>query len=316
MKLFVSGVSGLLGLNVAMLSRSRFQVSGSYYSHTVASDGLAAVPMDATLPGHLERFLRELQPDAIIHTAGLTNVEECEANPELACRLNVDAAQNVARAAALLGAKLVHLSSDHLFDGELPLRSETDPPKLLNVYAKTKWQAEQVVAQACPDVLIVRTNFFGWGTSIRRSFSDWILQALEQSRDLTMFTDIFFTPILMNDLVELIFQLVNRGASGIFHVAGGERLSKYDFALKLAKHFGCDTNRIFPISVQGFPFKAKRPRDMSLACRKTEDLLGNRMPAVSEGLDRLKALREQGWPEALEQAVSFRPPSQMPDRNA
>lgn len=303
MKLFVTGISGLLGLNVAMASASRFRVSGGYYSHPVATDGFVGVPMDATSPARVQQVLDNFQPDVIIHTAGLTNVEECEANPQLAHLLNVEAAHHVACAAVRLGAKLVHLSTDHLFDGEQPLRSEDDSPRPVNVYARTKLQAEQVVTQVCPDALMVRTNFFGWGTSLRKSFSDWILQALVQSRDLTMFTDVFFTPILMNDLVELIFQLIDRAAIGIFHVAGGNRLSKYDFAIQLAKHFGYPTDRIRAISIEGFPLKARRPRDMSLACRKAEKVLDRPMPALSDGLGRLQALHARGWPQTLESAV-------------
>jgi len=315
MKLFVTGISGLLGLNIGMELRSRFQVAGIYHTHPIAVDDIAAEPLDATLPGRLDQLLEDVRPDVIIHTAGLTNVEECEANPDLACRLNVNMSENVARTAARLEIKLVHLSSDHLFDGERPNRSETEMPVPVNVYARTKWRAEQVVAQACPGALIIRTNFFGWGTSIRTSFTDWILRALEDSRSLSMFTNVFFTPILMNDLIDLILQLVRREASGIYHVAGGDRLSKYDFALMVAEVFGCPADQISAASVSSFPFKAKRPRDMSLSCRRTEELLGISMPRVSEGLLRLRSLRERGWQQTLEQAVACGLPSQGPDRH-
>lgn len=303
MKLFVTGISGLLGLNIALQTRECFQVSGCYYTHPIILDGIRPLKLDVTSFGASQQALRKIRPDVIVHTAGLTNVEEGEANPVLAHRLNVRAAQHVGRIADTLGAQLVHISTDHLFDGTRPWKTETDVPAPLNTYARTKWQAEQVVLQACSNALIIRTNFFGWGTSVRTSFSDWILQALEQSCELTMFSDVFFTPILINDLVDLALELIAREATGIFHVAGGERLSKYSFALRMAEVFGYPRNHIRAMSVEEFPFKARRPKDMSLSSRKAESCLQVRMPTPEEGLERLKRLHEEGWPRALEKAI-------------
>lgn len=311
MKLFVTGISGRLGLNLALQTRERFQVSGCYYTHPIVLDGIRPLKLDVTSFGALEQALRQIRPDVIVHTAGLTNVEGCEANPMLAYRLHVEATQHVAKIANALGAQLVHISTDHLFDGTSPWKTEADSPVPLNTYAKTKWQAEQVVLQVCPDALIIRTNFFGWGTSVRMSFSDWILRALAQQRELTMFSDVFFTPILINDLVDVMIELIVRGATGIFHVAGSERLTKYDFALRMAEVFGSPKNRIRAISVEDFPFKARRPKDMSLSSRKVESCLQVRMPTPEEGLERLKRLHEEGWPRALEKAIRDGPLSPM-----
>jgi dTDP-4-dehydrorhamnose reductase len=306
MKLFITGISGRLGLNMALQARERFQISGCYYAHPVALDGFQPLLLDATSFGPLSQVLGQVRPNVIVHTAGLTNVDECEADPITAYRLNVETAQHVARVARALGAQLVHISTDHLFDGTKPWQTEEDSPTPLNVYAKTKWQAEQAVREACPDALVIRTNFFGWGTSVRTSFSDWILHYLENSRDLTMFSDVFFTPILINDLVEFILDLVAHQAKGIFHVAGGERLSKYSFALQIAEQFGYQTDRIRAISVEDFPFQARRPKDMSLSSGKVESCLQVRMPSVAEGLERLRHLRERGWQQTLEQALQGR----------
>jgi dTDP-4-dehydrorhamnose reductase len=118
-----------------------------------------------------------------------------------------------------------------------------------------------------------------------------------------MFNDVFFTPILINDLVELILGLVGRGAKGIFHVTGGDRLSKYDFAIKLAEVFNYPKDKIRAISVETFPFKAHRPKDMSLSSEKAEKYLGMHMPTVAEGLERLRCLESEGLREALAKAI-------------
>lgn len=303
MKLFVTGISGLLGLNIALQARERYQVSGCYYTHPIVLTGVQALKLDLTSDGDLEQVLDEIRPDIIVHTAGLTNVEACERKPELAYRLNVEASQQVAKMAHQLGAQLVHISTDHLFDGTRALSTESDLPTPLNNYARTKWQAEQAVLEACPNALVIRTNFFGWGTPVKWSFSDWILQGLAAGREMTMFSDVYFTPILINDLISVMIQLIERGASGIFNVVGSERLSKHAFALQIASVFGYPNERICAISVDDFSFAASRPKDMSLSSRKVERHLQSTMPTVVEGLERLQNLDGKGWQQVLEKAI-------------
>lgn len=295
MRLFITGISGLLGINLALQARERFQVDGCYYAHPVVMDGMCPAKLDVSSFVALDRTLRTVRPDIIVHTAGLTNVDACEANPEQAYRLNVEATHHVAKIAYALGARLVHISTDHLFDGTKPWKAETDNPTPLNVYARTKLQAEHVVAEACPQALVVRTNFYGWGTPVRASFSDWILVALRRGEELRMFTDVFFTPILINDLGEIILELIAAGASGLYHIAGRERLSKYDFAMRVADVFDIPDPRIQPISVEEMSLRAVRPKDMSLGTDKVARFLGREMPMVSEGLARLRWLEETGW---------------------
>jgi dTDP-4-dehydrorhamnose reductase len=302
-KLFISGISGLLGINLALQASDNFRVSGCYRTHPIEIPGSQTVCLDLCDLEATEKTLTELAPDLIIHTAGLTNVEQCESDPELAHRSHVDTTRNVAMVAKKLQTKLVHISTDHLFDGESPLRREIDPPSPINVYARTKLLAEQAALEICPDALVVRTNFFGWGTSIKSSFSDWILHGLKGGQDLTMFTDVYFTPILINSLVDTIFQLALRNASGIFNVASGQRVSKFEFAQRVAKVFQLPEEQVRPISVGSFSFNARRPRDMSLDVRKVESFLQTKMPSVDASLEELRVLEGQGWPGSLQEAL-------------
>jgi len=306
MKIFITGISGLLGLNLALQVQDRFQISGCYHNHPIILDEIEPLKLDITSLGPLEQALQRIQPDIIVHTAGLTNVEECESNPEASYRLNVEATQHVARIASALSAQLVHISTDHLFDGTTAWNTEADIPSPLNTYARTKWEAEQVVFNNCPDALIIRTNFFGWGTPVRVSFSDWILYALAQEKELTMFSDVFFTPILINDLVDLMIELIVRRATGIFHIAGGERLSKYAFALQMAEVFNYPRNAVRAISVEDFPFRAKRPKDMSLGSGKIKQYMKTHTPVVKDGLNRLSKLESEGYRATLEGAIQVR----------
>lgn len=266
-------------------------------------DRVNAVRLDTTNADEVERVLSAAQPDLIINTVGLTNVDECESNRTLAQGLNADSAKIVARLAHREKISLVHISTDHLFDGTAPGNSETNITNPINNYAVTKKLGEIAVQDACPDSLIIRTNFYGWGTTTRPSFTDWILRSLAEEQRLTMFTDVFFTPILINHLVESIIDLVYHRASGVFNVVGSERISKYAFALKTADVFGYSAETIIPIKVEDFHFEAPRPQDMSLSVAKIEKYLGKLMPDVMAGLKTLKELGEQGTASELRTAL-------------
>lgn len=303
MRILVTGVSGLLGLNAALQLRRHHEVIGCYHTHPLAAAGVRTFRCDLAGSDAIHPLLAGVEPHVILHAAGLASVDHCEADPVLARRLNVSAAVSVARLAQTIGARLIHISTDHVFDGTQPMRAETDAVGPMNVYARTKQEAEQQVLAACPEALVVRTNFYGWGTSRRTSLSDWILGGLEESRELRMFDDVFFTPVLVNDLVDRCMALLEAGASGILHVGGAERLSKYGFGVRVARAFGYADPDIVPVSIGTLSLTAVRPRDMSLNSLRADALLGSRA-ALAEGLTRLQRLRQEGWPREMEEAVS------------
>ena len=302
-KLAITGASGLLGVNLACALRDQWDLVGAYHAQRVTLDGVRAVSLDVGDRRAVCAWLADERPDVVWHGAGLTNVELCETDPGLAERLNVEATANVAEAAAACGARLVHISTDHLFDGMKKQYSEAAATQPLNVYAATKLRAEHVVSDLDRDALIIRTNFYGWGHPRRQSFSDWILSTLRSGGDLTMFRDVYFSPILINDLIDSVLALLDRRATGVYNVAGRERLSKLAFALELAKIFGLDTLKIHDVSVDSVSFRARRPQDMSLSTEKAARLLGAPLPNVVQGLNRLQALERAGWPTVIAGAL-------------
>ena len=245
-------------------------------------------PLDVV--DELTAFLDSTQPDIVIHTAGLTSVEECEANPELAQLVNVNLSENVAKACSKLKISHVHISTDHLFSGEKKLITEEEPVAPLNVYAKTKAEAEQRVLDVNPDALIIRTNFYGWGPSYRQSFSDYIFTALSKGHNPTLYQDTFYTPILAGELARAVHDLIEHDASGIFHVVGDKRLSKYEFGCNIANHFQFDTKLINPGFLAEQSSDVSRPLDMSLSNKKTCQLLGRPLGGVD---DHLRLLKQQ-----------------------
>ena len=177
-KVLITGGSGLLATNWALSIRDKCAVTLALHQRKISLQGVNAKVIVLSSLEECLSVLDEYQPDIVIHTAGLTNIEQCEENLSLAQNINVDLAKNIATACNNHNIKLIHVSTDHLFTGEQKLSTEESEPSPINNYAKTKLNGEQQVQKYCPDALIVRTNFFGWGTTYRQSFSDFILNDL------------------------------------------------------------------------------------------------------------------------------------------
>lgn len=251
----------------------------------------------------IARELDRLSPDLIVHAAALTNVDRCEEAPVEARRVNAEIAQNVALASARKNVSLIHVSTDHLFGGDGSFYLEDDPPQPLNEYGRSKLLAEKLVQDVCPRVLILRTNFFGWGFAQRQSFSDWIIYNLRAEKQLTLFDDVYFTPILADDLAAAAHELIERGCSGIFNLVGDERVSKYDFALRLADRFALPPGLIQHGAMHGNGSAAVRPRDMSLNNTKARDVLGRGLGTILDFQDALYAQEINGRRSELFDAV-------------
>lgn len=299
-RLLITGGSGLLALNWACAMRDTWQVVLGTHRHSVRLAGVETCPLDLDDAGRFGRQLAELSPDIVVHAAALTSVEQCEADAALARHVNAGLARNVAEAAAARGVRLAHLSTDHLFAGDRSNYREDDAPAPLNEYARSKLLGEEWVRQAHPQALVLRTNFYGWGHAGRPSFSDWILRSLREGREITLFDDVHFTPLLADALAVAAHRLLERSAAGIFNLAGDERVSKYDFGIRLARAFGLPESPIRRGSVAEAGLQAIRPRDMSLDSSRARALLG----AGTGGLDEhFQALRRQEQASRREELI-------------
>lgn len=289
-KVLITGGSGLLGLNWASTLRHTHSVTLGVHRRAVMMPGVATEQFSLESVEDVLEALDRIMPDCVIHAAGLASVEACEANPKLACRVNVELAETVARACACRGVKLAHISTDHLFSGDTPFVKENRPVEPLNIYGKTKAEAEIRVQHAYPEALVIRTNFYGWGPVYRPSFSDWVLSNLRRNYSVTLFTDVFYTPILASRLVQIVQKLFDCEASGLFHVVGDDRISKHDFGLQLASVFDLDANLILAEPIDAQPTLVRRPHDMSLSNRKVSETLNISIGGVRE---HLLLLRQQ-----------------------
>lgn len=302
-RLLVTGVSGLLGLNLAYLAAGRFQATGVLRGkRAVASPGrtpFEVIAADLTQPGQIERILEQTQPDAIFNCAALAQIDQCEMAAEEAYQVNTLLPERLARAARNSNTRLVHISTDAVFDGTRGDYTESDPPSPINIYARTKLDGEHAVADANPDALIARVNFFGWSWQGSRSLSEYFYNHLAAGSPIEGYTDLIFCPLLVNDLVEILLRMFERGLSGIYHVVSSEAQSKFAFGQMLAREFGLDETLITPASYQESGMKAPRSPRLTLRSEKLACALGETLPAQQPGLRRYAELDRQGYPRAL-----------------
>ncbi len=264
MRLLITGASGLLGLNIALEAARRHTVFGTVNHNSLNTSAFTVIQTDLLAPGAVEALLEHTQPDGVIHCAALANLDACEADPLLAQQLNTTLPRILASHVARGGARLVHVSTDSVFDGLRGDYSEEDTPSPVGVYSRTKLMGELAVAEADPTAIIARVNLYGWSLPGNRSLAEFFYNNLHQGRPVMGFTDVIFCPALANHFADLFIKMLEQKLSGLYHVVGPDCLSKYDFGLRIARRFGLDPTLIRPTRVAEANLKAYRSPNLSL----------------------------------------------------
>lgn len=302
-KILITGGSGLLGSNIAKIAISKFDVFATYNKTKVNMKYAHFFQIDLTKKEQLNKIKR-INPDFIIHCAALTDVDYCEENPNEAYKQNVLTSVDIAEIAKKIGAYLIHISTDSVFDGTKGNYKEEDIPNPINVYGKTKLEAEQKVLSIYPNSCIVRTNIYGWNVQSKLKLAEWFLENLRNKKEINGFVDVYFTPILVNNLSDAILELYERNKKGIYNIVGSERVSKYEFGVKLAEVFQLDASLITRANVDEFNFTAERPKDTSLDVRKAEKELNTKLLRVKDGLIKFRSLEENSYVSKLKRCLT------------
>jgi dTDP-4-dehydrorhamnose reductase len=231
-------------------------------------------------------------PEVIFHTAALTNVDGNEKDPELAHKVNVVGTRNIALAAKKVGARVIAVSTDFVFDGEKGMYKETDEPNPISVYGKTKLEGEQELAKVGVEHAILRTSVLYGSYRTTFNFVTWIIDSLKEGKEVRIVTDQYNSPTLADDLARALYRVHETGKMDLFHAGGGERINRYELAKKIAEVMGLDGSLITPVTSEEFDFKAKRPPDSSLDVSKLADEVHHRMVDIYTGLEVVKAQEE------------------------
>ena len=298
--MLVTGASGLLGASLISLAREQGrEVVGLYHRHPVRFEGVKLLAADLADQTETSRIFQELRPSSVVHCAAETRVDWCEEHPDEAHRVNVMVPTAIAAICSRSEARLLYISTDSVFDGGRGNYSETDTPGPVNAYAKTKLHGEREVLRQNPTALIARVNFYGWNAQEKHSLAEWLLQQFTLGKLVPGFSDVFFCPVLANDLAEVILALLDANLAGLYHAVGSEPVSKFEFARRVALAFSFDPGQVVATPLADARLKALRPRDTTLNTGKICAALGRPMPDVDAGLRRFAELRENGYADRI-----------------
>lgn len=298
--ILVTGASSLPGYSVSLALLERgYRVVGTYNSNEIPIEhrGLVKVRVDVRDYRALEVIFGKHRPEAVVHIAAYGDVDGCEVNRGLAWEVNAIGTTNVARLARRFSAFTVYLSTDYVFDGSRGGYGEYDPPNPVNYYGLTKLAGETAVRSLDTGYAIVRaSSIYGLGPG-RTNFAKHLIRSLIEARPVRALTDQYTSPTHSALLAEAMVEIIEEGRSGVFHVVG-ERMSRYEFALTIAKALNLDASLIKPARMSEFSWKAPRPRDSSLSYDLTRSAIKSEFYSMERAMRLLK--------EELEQALQVR----------
>lgn len=240
-------------------------------------------------------LIKRINPDLVIDTAALSNVDECEEKPLKSQEINVEGTKNVAEACKKHNVSLIYLSSDYVFSGEASKKKyrEEDKPTPVNVYGKHKLQAENIVLDILNDAIVARPSvIYGWNP-VKKNFVTWMLDELTQGNEVSIVDDQYNNPTFADDLATILLELYLSDASSIYHTVGSKCLNRYEFALQIAEVFNYDDSLIKRIPSSGLKQKAERPKHCCLSIEKTKNALGRPPLSPAEGLRKMKRQSSQ-----------------------
>ena len=228
-------------------------------------------------------------PDVVIHCAALTDVDRCESDPGLAFRVNRDGTGHIARACNECGARMVNLSTDHVFDGVSGPYEENDHPNPVNVYGRSKLEGEQAAGLLAGNLTIVRIAvLFGKRfEGVKHNFVSWVIEQLRARKHVHAWSDQVTTPAYLEELTELLWTLIRTGENGVFHYGTSDRLSRYRMMLDICEVMGFDSHLVEPLKFADSASKAQRPLESGFITGKVREVLKRPPVFFTDALGRM-----------------------------
>ena len=287
-KLLVTGASGFLGWNLCQSAQNDWEVYGTYFNHEVEIPGVTLYKSDLRDFAALDRLFSEIKPDAVIHTAAASKPNFCQTHREESYAINVGVAVNIARLCGEHNISCAFTSTDLVFDGKNPLYKETDPICPINYYGEQKAIAEQKMSQIYPKIALCRMPLmFGLPSPASGSFLQGMVSNLKAGKEINLFTDEFRTPASAKAASQGLLLAVTKQVSGILHLGGKERISRYNFGLLLTDILQLSPELIKPGKQADVQMVAPRSPDTSLDSSKAF-ALGYQPLSVREELINLR----------------------------
>ena len=263
MRIFITGGGGLLGSRLAGMAQEAGHDVFSGYNKSVPEHG-EPIKLDLAIDNSISKAVEETRPEVIFHTAALTDVDRCEAERDLACRINARSTKVLAESAKRAGAFLVYISTDYVFDGQRGLYKEEEATNPISHYGYTKLLGEKYadcVARTC-------VIYGSRPASGKINFALWVLERLQKGEEIRIVTDQYVSPTLNTNLARMLLEAGEEKREGIYHLAGATRISRYDLACKIAGVFCLEKSLIGTSRMADMNWKARRPTDSSMDVSK------------------------------------------------
>jgi dTDP-4-dehydrorhamnose reductase len=276
-KLLVFGTSGMLGQRTAKYfsEQSGWEIVGADIATTIEFPGVAYTTVDSTDRDAVHKVIKEFKPDVIINASAYTNVDKSEIERDLVWKINASSVGYIAEAGHEVGAHVVHVSTDYVFDGERGMYGEDEPVHPINHYGHSKLAGEQELIASGVHYTIIRTNvLYGIIPNGRLDFVRWVVESIRKGDTIRIVTDQYNNPTFIDDIVVAMDKIIKNKKYGIYNTAGKEYLSRYDFTLRIADVFGLDRSLITTITTPELKQPAPRPLRGGLKIEKAQIELG------------------------------------------
>ena len=282
MKILVTGGYGQLGRSLLKNINKNMQILRTGKNVPVEEKG---IDLDILDRKNLQEVIHLCSPDILINLAALTDVDLCEKNQFLAHEINTKGVKNICD---VFNGKIIQISTDYVFNGEKGPYSEDDQVEPLSVYGATKLEAEKIVMSHNSGNLILRGNvLYDYNTQSKASFLNWVVKSLKQKKPIKVVNDQINNPTWTESMAKTIFRCIENNINGIYHWGDAEFLSRYDFALKIARGYKLDTGLISPILTKELNQIAPRPLNSGLKPDKILKLLDIHQPSINECLKKI-----------------------------
>ena len=260
-KVLITGSSGILGSELSIRLNELFDVLALPKSSSKNF-------LDITDFNMMYSIFKNFDPDFVINCAAFTNVDSCESNKQIARNVNVKGLMNLIKCMSKT-SKIIHISSDYVFDGKDGNYKENDMKKPINYYGKTKLEADNLLMGSNSNYLIIRPNvLYSSNMSKNNHFLSWVVNSLKEKTKINVVNDQISNPVYVPDLVEVIVSSLLVDYNGVYHFGSEDVISRYDFALLISKIFKLDENLINPIKTSDLKQIANRPKKSFLNCNK------------------------------------------------
>ena len=284
MKYLVTGSAGLIGSQLVNDLEKSGEIVYSCYNNVKP---LCGIPTKLNLLNleDIHKFFKKIQPDVIIHSAALTDVEKCEVEPKLANSINVKSTEIIAKEAENFDSYLMYISTDYVFDGKKGSYKETDLTNPLNHYGKTKLSGEKIIKDKTSKWSIIRTSTPFGTHSFKKTFPVWVFENLKNNKKINVLEDQFTSPTYVPNLSKMILEIITRNLEGFFHVSGSTKISRFEFAKIVLEKFNLDSSLLNPVKIDSMPWKAHRPIDSSLNISKINTILKTKSYTIKQSFD-------------------------------